>query len=114
MAKSTPPPARSRDADRSQLAILAAAREEFSRYGLAGARVDRIADAAGLNKRLIYYYFTSKDDMLPKRLLTEPAQTGPAKGLVNKLPEMLPKYYALRGWTPDGQLTPETRARLGL
>jgi len=58
--------------------------------------------------------FTSKDDMLPKRLLTEPAQTGPAKGLVNKLPEMLPKYYAIRGWTPDGQLTPETRARLGL
>ncbi|MBT9597481.1 MAG: aldehyde ferredoxin oxidoreductase family protein [Vitreoscilla sp.] len=58
--------------------------------------------------------FTSKDDMLPKRLLTEPAQTGPAKGLVNKLPEMLPKYYAVRGWTADGQLTPETRARLGL
>jgi aldehyde:ferredoxin oxidoreductase len=58
--------------------------------------------------------FTSKDDMLPKRLLTEPAQTGPAKGLVSKLPEMLPKYYAVRGWTADGQLTPETRARLGL
>ncbi len=58
--------------------------------------------------------FTSKDDLLPKRLLTEPAKTGPAKGLVNKLPEMLPKYYAARGWTADGQLTPETRARLGL
>ncbi len=58
--------------------------------------------------------FTAKDDLLPKRLLTEPAKTGPAKGLVNKLPEMLPKYYAARGWTADGQLTPETRARLGL
>ncbi|MFI4931572.1 MAG: aldehyde ferredoxin oxidoreductase family protein [Burkholderiales bacterium] len=58
--------------------------------------------------------FTAKDDSLPKRLLTEPAKTGPAKGLVNKLPEMLPKYYAVRGWTADGQLTPETRARLGL
>mgnify|MGYP003380594034 CR=1 FL=1 len=58
--------------------------------------------------------FTSKDDSLPPRLLNEPAKTGPAKGLVNKLPEMLPKYYALRGWTSDGQLTPETRARLGL
>jgi len=54
---------RSRDADRSQLAILAAARDEFSRYGLAGARVDRIAENAKLNKRLIYYYFTSKDDL---------------------------------------------------
>jgi len=54
---------RSRDADRSQLAILAAARDEFSRYGFAGARVDRIAENAQLNKRLIYYYFTSKDEL---------------------------------------------------
>ncbi|MDZ4074851.1 MAG: TetR/AcrR family transcriptional regulator [Hylemonella sp.] len=54
---------RSRDADRSQLAILLAARDEFAQYGLAGARVDRIAERAGLNKRLIYYYFTSKDEL---------------------------------------------------
>lgn len=58
--------------------------------------------------------FTSKDDTLPKRLLTEPAKTGPAKGLVNKLPEMLPKYYDIRGWDNDGMLKPETRSRLGL
>jgi len=58
--------------------------------------------------------FSAKDDTLPKRLLTEPAKTGPAKGLVNKLPEMLPKYYAARGWDADGQLKPETRSRLGL
>ena len=58
--------------------------------------------------------FTSKDDTLPPRLLNEPAKTGPAKGLVNKLPEMLPKYYALRGWDADGQLKADTRARLGL
>lgn len=58
--------------------------------------------------------FTAKDDTLPPRLLNEPAKTGPAKGLVNKLPEMLPKYYEVRGWNPDGTLRPETRARLGL
>jgi aldehyde:ferredoxin oxidoreductase len=58
--------------------------------------------------------FTAADDTLPKRLLTEPAQTGPAKGLVNKLPEMLPKYYEARGWNADGTIKPETRARLGL
>ena len=58
--------------------------------------------------------FSAKDDTLPKRLLTEPAKTGPAKGLVNKLPEMLPKYYAARGWDADGKLKPETRSRLGL
>jgi aldehyde:ferredoxin oxidoreductase len=58
--------------------------------------------------------FTAKDDTLPPRLLNEPAKSGPAKGLVNKLPEMLPKYYAARGWNPDGTLKPETRSRLGL
>jgi aldehyde:ferredoxin oxidoreductase len=58
--------------------------------------------------------FSAKDDTLPKRLLTEPAKVGPAKGLVNKLPEMLPKYYQVRGWDTEGRLTGETRQRLGL
>ncbi|WP_334134281.1 aldehyde ferredoxin oxidoreductase family protein [Tepidimonas sp.] len=58
--------------------------------------------------------FTAKDDSLPARLLTEPAKTGPAKGLVNKLPEMLPKYYQVRGWDSEGRPTPETLARLDL
>ncbi|MFN4102707.1 MAG: aldehyde ferredoxin oxidoreductase family protein [Tepidimonas sp.] len=58
--------------------------------------------------------FTAKDDSLPPRLLTEPAKSGPAKGLVNKLPEMLPKYYAVRGWDAEGRPTAETKARLGL
>ena len=49
---------RPRDADRSQATILAAARDEFAEYGLGGARMDRIAERAGLNKRLIYYYFS--------------------------------------------------------
>jgi AcrR family transcriptional regulator len=53
----------SRDADRSQQAILMAARDEFAQYGLGGARIDRIAARAQLNKRLIYYYFTSKDEL---------------------------------------------------
>jgi aldehyde:ferredoxin oxidoreductase len=57
---------------------------------------------------------TAKDDTLPPRLLKEAAKTGPAKGLVNRLPEMLPEYYRLRGWTPDGVPTPATRQRLGL
>jgi aldehyde:ferredoxin oxidoreductase len=58
--------------------------------------------------------FTHMDDTLPKRLLTEPAQTGPAKGLVNGLDKMLPEYYQARGWNAEGQLTEETRSRLGL
>ena len=58
--------------------------------------------------------FTDKDDSLPKRLLTEPAKTGPAKGLVNGLDKMLPQYYKARGWDKEGRLTKETKARLGL
>jgi len=58
--------------------------------------------------------FTAKDDNLPPRLLNEPAKVGPAKGLVNKLPEMLPKYYAVRGWDTEGRPTAATKARLGL
>ena len=57
---------------------------------------------------------TGKDDTLPKRLLSEPAQSGPAKGKVNELDKMLPEYYTLRGWTQEGVPTQETRARLGL
>jgi AcrR family transcriptional regulator len=60
---SAPTEPRSRDPDRSQLAILASARDEFAQRGLAGARMDGIAERAGLNKRLIYYYFGSKDDL---------------------------------------------------
>ncbi len=58
--------------------------------------------------------FTEKDDNLPKRLTTEPAKTGPAKGLVNGLDKMLPEYYELRGWSKAGVPTKETLSRLGL
>ncbi|MDO9436564.1 TetR/AcrR family transcriptional regulator [Hydrogenophaga sp.] len=52
---------RLRDAERSQNTILNAARDEFAEHGLGGARMDRIAERAGLNKRLIYYYFEDKE-----------------------------------------------------
>lgn len=58
--------------------------------------------------------FTRKDDDLPRRLKTEPAQTGPAKGLVSGIDKMIPEYYAVRGWDEEGRLKPETRSRLGL
>ena len=54
---------RQRDSDRSRQLILDAARDEFSLHGLSGARVDRIAVNAGVNKRLLYYYFGSKDEL---------------------------------------------------
>ena len=57
---------------------------------------------------------TGKDDTLPKRILSEPAPSGTGKGLVCRLPEMLPEYYTLRGWDKNGVPTKETLARLGL
>jgi AcrR family transcriptional regulator len=57
------PEERQRDADRSQNTILAAARDEFAEFGLGGARMDRIAERAALNKRLIYYYFEDKETL---------------------------------------------------
>jgi aldehyde:ferredoxin oxidoreductase len=58
--------------------------------------------------------FTAKDDSLPKRLLTEACKTGPATGKVNNLAEMVPKYYAARGWDAEGRPTEATRKRLSL
>ena len=58
--------------------------------------------------------FTAADDKLPKRLLEEAIKDGPTKGQVNRLGEMLPKYYEIRGWTPDGKIPKETRERLSL
>src|SRR5258706_4840153 len=53
----------SRDPERTRQKILGAATDEFARYGLGGARVDRIAARAGTNKRMLYYYYRDKDNL---------------------------------------------------
>jgi AcrR family transcriptional regulator len=52
-----------RDADATRQRLLEAARAEFAAYGIAGARVDRIAASARSNKAQIYHYFGSKDEL---------------------------------------------------
>jgi AcrR family transcriptional regulator len=52
-----------RDSTATKRRILDAATAEFAEYGLAGARVDRIAAGAGANKQLIYAYFGGKEDL---------------------------------------------------
>ena len=47
--------------DKTRAAILAAAGNIFAKSGLAGARTDAIAQAARVNKAMLYYYFRSKD-----------------------------------------------------
>ena len=54
-------PRPTRDAERTRGAILDAATAEFARHGLGGARVDRIAERAKTNKRMLYYYFGGKE-----------------------------------------------------
>jgi TetR/AcrR family transcriptional regulator len=50
-----------RQPEASRRAILEAALAEFAQEGLVGARVDAIAEAAGVNKALLYYYFHDKE-----------------------------------------------------
>ncbi len=52
---------RVRDAEATQRRILIAAKKEFAKHGLGGARVDQIAASARANKRMIYHYFGSKE-----------------------------------------------------
>jgi TetR/AcrR family transcriptional regulator len=53
-----------RDPEGTQRRILAAALKEFSAKGFAGARVDRIARRARVNKRMLYHYFGDKQGLL--------------------------------------------------
>ena len=61
---------RTRNASRTKEDILAAAQAEFVKHGLAGARIDRIAKAAGCNKQLIYSYVGNKLELF-QALMTE-------------------------------------------
>jgi|SRR5579859_1596024 len=61
MSTSTPSRTQAERADQTRARILDAAVREFSENGLAGARTEQIAEAAGVNKALLYYYFKGKD-----------------------------------------------------
>ena len=57
------PSQRTRDPEATRARILAAAKAEFARKGLGGARVDDIAARAKANKRMLYHYFGNKEDL---------------------------------------------------
>lgn len=56
-------PAMAYDSEKTREKLLDAATAEFVEHGLAGARVDRIASSAGVNKQAIYAYFGSKEGL---------------------------------------------------
>ncbi|MHA7274383.1 TetR/AcrR family transcriptional regulator [Arthrobacter sp. TMT4-20] len=94
-SKSPAPAARDR--------ILGAATEEFSEYGYSGARVNRIAEAAGVNKQLIYHYFGSKEGVYAEvlqEMLTNLQSGTDGQGELGGLLRMKsqPNQEAQRAW----------------
>ena len=87
----TSQPTRKREAraDQTQRKILRAAVQEFSTHGLSGARTDRIAESAKVNKALLYYYFKSKQG-----LYAASVENVAARVVENALAEFDPKYSA--------------------
>lgn len=76
-------------AEATKARILHAATEEFAAYGIAGARVDRIAKAASANKNLIYVYFCNKDGLFDAVF---EAHLGRGLDMVPFTPDDLPDY----------------------
>lgn len=62
------------DAERTKADIVAVAMDEFAENGLTGARVDAIAERTRTSKRMLYYYFGSKDGLY--RAVLEQAYNG--------------------------------------
>lgn len=71
-----------RDADRTRRRILAAAIDEFAANGYAGARIDRIAARAEVNKRMIYHHFGGKRVLFEAVLADRLATGAPSVELV--------------------------------
>ncbi len=62
-AAAAPVPARTNDPERTMAEILQVATAEFAAKGLSGARIDEIAATTRTSKRMIYYYFGSKEGL---------------------------------------------------
>src|ERR1700755_902533 len=62
-AAAEPPRERRRDRERTRAEILEVATREFAEHGFSGARVDEIAEQTRTTKRMLYYYFESKEGL---------------------------------------------------
>ncbi len=62
-SRAAAPEPRTNDPERTRADIIEVATREFSEKGLAGARIDLIAEAMRTSKRMIYYYFGSKEGL---------------------------------------------------
>jgi TetR/AcrR family transcriptional regulator len=80
---------RKRDRERSRGNIISAARAEFAAKGYAGARMEQIAQRAGINKELIYHYFRGKEQLFEEvrsQQLAEASKAFPPNPLLDNAP----------------------------
>ena len=105
--------ARTNDPERTMADILAVATREFAEKGLAGARIDDIADAMRTSKRMIYYYFGSKEGLYI-RVLEEAYRLIRSAESDLHLDDLSPEDALRRlvGFTVDFQLTHPDFTRL--
>lgn len=91
------------------LRIIAAAREEFAKRGYAGARVDQIAQRAGVNKQLLFYYYHSKRGLFQAVLSDTAGElenalaglTQPAGGPLDRLRRTLAAQFEFLAQNPQ-------------
>jgi AcrR family transcriptional regulator len=112
-----------RNADQTREKLLLAATAEFAAHGAAGARIDRIAERAGVNKRMIYAYFGNKEQLFETVLehslvqLVEavPLETDDLPGYAGRLFDYLvdhPERHRLALWrTLEGSPPTEAEVR---
>lgn len=97
------PEQRQRDAERTRQALLDAASREFAAKGLAGARVSRIAELAGVSKQLISYYFGGKEGLYQALVDRWHAQEEQLAEPGIALDELACRYLAVARDQPDLQ-----------
>ncbi len=102
-------------------ALLSAALTEFGRAGPEGARVDAIAAAAGMNKRLLYHYVGDKEalfvaclDLARTRILSEPLKTWPDEWRLVCHAQAAGREIELGELVRQGRTVPDAAGRISL
>src|SRR6185295_6636264 len=81
--------------------ILAAAAVEFAARGYSGARVDRIARRARVNKAMIYYHFGSKQALYRERLRAVEASGAEPSAMLNRAIETIAELTGEKTFFPS-------------
>jgi AcrR family transcriptional regulator len=113
LARAPKQDSRTNDSDATRTNIIDVAAREFADKGLAGARIDEIAEKTNSSKRMIYYYFGGKDELY--RAVLERSYAGMREREMAADFESLPAGEAMRahiGQSFDYQTSHPEFARL--